>query len=91
MSTPRTLEQSELEIVKLNRRLTEMEHRVTCIDRTKRYKDLERKRRDLVVANFELTKEVIRWQAEAETYKEMVESMLYRPVDKYSKHIIRGK
>jgi hypothetical protein len=39
----------------------------------------------LVVANFELTREAMNWQAEAEKYREMVESMLYRPVDKCPK------
>ena len=81
----RTLEQSELEIIKLRMRLTEMENKVNRIDRTKRYRDLERKRKELVVANFELTREAMNWQAEAEKYKEMVESMLYRPGDKCPK------
>jgi vacuolar-type H+-ATPase subunit D/Vma8 len=85
MSTPRTLEQSELEIIKLRMRLTEMENKVNCIDRTKRYRDLERKRKELVVANFELTREAMNWQAEAEKYREMVESMLYRPGDNSAK------
>ena len=81
----RTLEQSELEIIKLRMRLTEMENKVNRVDRTKRYRDLERKRKELVVANFELTREAMNWQAEAEKYREMVESMLYRPVDNSAK------
>ena len=62
-------------------RLTEMENKMNRIDKTKRVKDLERKRKELVVANFALTVEAIRWQDEAEKYREMVESMLYRPGD----------
>ena len=82
MRTPRTLEQSELEIIKLRMRLTEMENKMNRIDKTKRVKDLERKRKELVVANFALTLEVMSWQVEAERYKEMAESLLYRPSSK---------